>query len=178
METKSKSLKYPHRRKDIVQLQLVTQYWFRTTMCESEKWISIDDVVEIISSYYQICEMRFDRNYKSKRGWDLSDDDTLLTRRDSKEGATENVWILGDVEPFRDGVHCWRIQIKNPNKGWASIGAAPLNPNDDYNSRSFGGDYVWAIGFNSLVRICLSILEMKRILISVVLILGILRINR
>merc|ERR1712083_536930 len=36
----------------------------------------------------------------------------------------------------------------NPNKGWVSVGASGIEPHD-FNGRSFGGPYVWAIGFNN-----------------------------
>ena len=54
-------------------------------------------------------------------------------------------WILADTDPWFTGIHCWRIQLKNPNKGWFSIGVANQDI-DSMNEDDFDTKYVWGIG--------------------------------
>ena len=115
--------------------------------------ISIDDIINIVILYWHMTVLKFSTKYKSKHGWKLSNDNTMVERIKAGGLATQTEdynlkkWILADTDPWFDGVHCWRIQLKNPNKGWWSIGVANQNI-DNLNRSSFGTNGVWAIGAN------------------------------
>ena len=70
--------------------------------------------------------LRFSTKHKAKHGWKLYKDNTLIERVDNVYHYCPSVWILGDVNPWFEGVHCWRIRIMNPKKGWVSIGVCNM----------------------------------------------------
>ena len=106
-----------------------------------DRSISINDIINIIIVYWQMKLLRFSDEYKSS-GWKLSDDNTLCER---VRGPDEPNWILADIDPWFKGIHCWRIQLTNPNKAWFSIGVHNRNLKS-LNGMKFDKKYVWAIG--------------------------------
>ena len=105
----------------------IIQYWFRVST-DYGKSISIDDIINIIILYWRMPFLRFSNKYKSKYGWKLSDDNTMVERilvgKNEREDLKFVKWILADTDPWFDGIHCWRIKIINPNKGWFLIGVS------------------------------------------------------
>ena len=116
-----------------LEANIIINYWFR--ICLEGKSISIEDVTNIIILYWNIKILRC--------GWELSHDNTMVERImvgvDYRGDRSFTKWILADTDPWFEGVHCWRMQIKNPNKGWFSIGVANQDTEDmnekDYNSK-------------------------------------------
>ena len=55
--------------------------------------------------------LRFSDKYKSKKDLILSDNNTKVKTK----GNWTQRFILCDVEPIHEGIHCWRISIYNPS---------------------------------------------------------------
>ena len=127
---------------------IICQYWFRTTMKDNS--ISMIDITKIIIEYYNIAQiLRWSQRYKSKTGFQLSDDDKLTTRIEDHNGSQDSYkWISPEIEPVNKGIHCWRINVnhtKNKSGGWIVFGISPPNVNlKDY----FGQKDVWGIAYN------------------------------
>merc|ERR1712228_644088 len=129
-----------------IEAEQIINHWFRLLINNA---MSIDDICRVILDYYISCIMLFSTTYKSKQGWKLSDDNQTVTRIAIGGNPWEiKKWILADTDILFEGVHCWRIQIINPKKGWLSIGVSQQNM-DDLNNKAFGNKYVWAIGLNN-----------------------------
>eukprot|EP01083_Nonionella_stella_P007680 22104_1 len=138
-------------------MECVIQHWFFESMAHVSINISIDDIVSIVIAYWRsvITRMQFSTVYQSSHGWELSDDCRCVTRiatgKDSasdRDDWTKKKWILGDIEPIFEGKTCWRIQLKNPEKGWFSIGVSNRNI-ESLNASEYATTYVWAIGVNN-----------------------------
>ena len=125
-------------------VKFIVNHWFdikheRTTIC-------LDDLTNLIHRFCLFREMCFSTTYRSQVGWKLLDRNRLLKRVHVKDDDYRKTkWILADTPPMISGVHCWRIQLKNPKKGWLSVGVAKQNEMA-LNQRAFGGRHVWAIG--------------------------------
>ena len=81
---------------------------------------------------------KFSKIYKSGDGWRFYDGNTCIKRKkvatmlsddhddidtDREEDTYQNYkWILLDISPIINDIHCWRIYIRNPNKGLIVIG--------------------------------------------------------
>ena len=112
----------------------------------------IENIVHLIIKYWHTTILRFSDKYQSQHGWELSEDNTLVERimapvnEDFPEWEQVGVkkWILADTDPWFNGIHCWRIQINNPSKGWFSIGVANQEI-DSLNADNFNTKYVWSI---------------------------------
>ena len=79
--------------------------------------IPIDIMNICLSFYFETFEMlQFDAKYKSETGIILTDD-----RKCAKREWIGRDWyryVMADIEPVREGIHCWRVNVKNPKKGW------------------------------------------------------------
>ena len=123
----------------------IIKYWYRK--CMEDESISIDDIINIMILYWHMTVLRFSDKYKSAAGWRLSDDNTKVERIATNRSHSK-VWILADNDPWFKGIHCWRIKLKNPNKGWFAIGVCNQDigsMNIDYINKT----YFWGIGANN-----------------------------
>ena len=58
-------------------------------------------------------------------------------------------WILADIVPWFEGIHCWRIQLNNRNKGRISVGVTNRDI-ESMNKSEINTEYVSGIGsFNN-----------------------------
>ena len=90
---------------------IIWQYWFRTII--KDDTISIKDITNIIIEYYNIAQiLKWSKKYKSKTGFEFSNNDTLITRI-KDQGANACRWISPDIDPVNTGIHCWRVNVNN-----------------------------------------------------------------
>ena len=105
-----------------------------------------NQIFTISYDYYHFdCELlKFSKIYKSGDGWRFFDGNTSIKRRkvataldlehdnytdhdDDDDNRYREIyqnykWILLDIQPIINDIHCWRIHIRNPNKGLIVIG--------------------------------------------------------
>ena len=56
-------------------------------------------------------------------------------------------WILADIKPVFEGIHCWRVNAKHKQDGgWIVYGVSSLKL---YEDNTFGQKGVWGITYNS-----------------------------
>ena len=96
---------------------MIFEYWFRTIMTDNS--ISTKDITHIIIVYYNITNiLKWSRIYKSKNGtsFEFSDDDKCVKKVNESiyiSTFPSYKWILPDIEPVKEGMHCWRINVNN-----------------------------------------------------------------
>eukprot|EP01084_Bolivina_argentea_P259936 438818_1 len=102
------------------------------------------EIIQMCFSFYHIkCEiLQFSVTHKSKRGIMLDLNNTRATLSD----VPPYQWILCDIEPVTDGIHCFRFQIHNPSKKRMSFGMGMLRMYEDAPLSQQGKD-VYAIGY-------------------------------
>ena len=104
--------------------------------------------------YHFNCELlKFSKIYKSKDGWRFYDGNTCIQRL--QVATSENMdgsdsgdikwidykWILADFEPITHDTQCWRINLRNPNKGLIVIGVCRqqmFKSDDEHNQMVYG----------------------------------------
>ena len=74
--------------------------------------------------------LRFSDKFISKDGTELRDDNRCAI----KSLEFGHNYIMADVEPVFNGIHCWRVQVKNPENEWImfGIGQKRIYPNCSY----------------------------------------------
>eukprot|EP01083_Nonionella_stella_P027834 76668_1 len=83
--------------------------------------------------------LTFSDTFKSAKGFVFFDDRQCVRKLDNYPRTT---WILSDVEPVYDGIHCWRIFIKNPQQEYLKVGVSGKKMFEDNNLNQ---DTVWGI---------------------------------
>eukprot|EP01084_Bolivina_argentea_P141969 249450_1 len=68
-----------------------------------------------IDHYSKIEILKFSPQYMSDDGHlELSDDYKCVTH----SGSDSHTYILADIQPVTNGVHCWRVQVTHPTQHW------------------------------------------------------------
>eukprot|EP01083_Nonionella_stella_P258021 882490_1 len=96
-----------------------------------------NDIIELCFIFYYatLVHLQFSDEWRSNeddRGLELSDNNKCVQRmsvrlHQNHRSYTFFRWIMVDTDnPIYAGIHCWRIKVENPSKGWYSIGLGPL----------------------------------------------------
>ena len=106
----------------------------------------------IILTFYHLLfdVLEWNEKYKSKKGYELSDDNKLVKRiylgvNADRYGDNYYCWIVGG-NPVFSGIHCWRLFIENPNKDWMTYAVSVADKRFD--EKEFGQHGVIGIAYN------------------------------
>eukprot|EP01084_Bolivina_argentea_P042160 77770_1 len=89
--------------------------------------------------------LTFSSKYKSDDGWKFSDHNRCIERLKGDHSAAYR-WILADIEPVFEGIHCWRVNAKHKEEGgWVVYGVSPIKQFKN----SCGQQGVWGITYNN-----------------------------
>jgi len=123
-----------------------------------------DEVHACLYRFYHFeCELlKFSKIYKSGDGWRFYNGNTCVKRMkaatclnnhseddessDDEQQHIKYKWILVDITPKLSGIYCWRISIRNPNKGSIVVGVCPQRM---FKSDVEHNDFVYGIGLFS-----------------------------
>lgn len=125
---------------------ITCKFWFRTLLRQST--ISIDDIIDIVIKYLIIGKrLKFSTEYQSEDGLELREDNYVLVREGIPTASYNKYyrWILADMEPVTEGIHCWRVNAKHQKDGgWIVYGVSPRQ----MFANSCGQDGVWGVTCN------------------------------
>ena len=68
------------------------------------------DIINMIFKFYfeTFIILKFSSKFIEKEELSLSDDDTCVTR---VYPTFDRKYVLVDIDPVQNGIHCWRIQV-------------------------------------------------------------------
>ena len=102
---------------------LVFEYWFRTTI--GNKMISNNDLIKLTLDFYNDAViLQFSEKFQSpNHHLSLSDNNKCATRNDNRSSVYE--WIMPDIDPVLNGIHCWRVHVNNPSREFMMFSVSP-----------------------------------------------------
>ena len=68
------------------------------------------DIINVIFEFYfeTFMVLKFSSTFMAGQGLQLSEDDLSVTRIPP---AWDRKYVLVDIDPIHNGVHCWRVQV-------------------------------------------------------------------
>lgn len=82
--------------------------------------IPLDVISLCVLFYLETYEiLRFSEKYKSDDGIQLIDD-----RKCAHKVGSRHRYVLCDIEPVSEGIHCWRVKVDNPQTNWIMFGVS------------------------------------------------------
>eukprot|EP01084_Bolivina_argentea_P125637 222576_1 len=126
--------------------KLISEHWCRTIL--NRITISMTDIISIITlfCYRDPKILQWSTIFKSPNGYlKLIDDRKCVQRNDTERYLYE--WIMPDIDPVLNGIHCWRVHVSNPAQSWILFSVSPkkMYASDHYCGPSTHED-VWGIG--------------------------------
>ena len=92
--------------------ELIVEYWFRVSREQQIECISINFILPMIIEYAKMLKiLRFDSTLKSK-AIQLLDDDKCAIKSITGQ-CHGHIYVLGDTEPVRSGIHVWRAHVEH-----------------------------------------------------------------
>ena len=85
------------------------------------------DIIKMCLSFYLLNYqiLRWSKEYKTNdAGLILFDNDKCVKRTDYVTNQRLYRWILPDIEPVDNGIHCWRVKISNPGSKYLFFGVS------------------------------------------------------
>ena len=69
------------------------------------------DIINVIFEFHfeSFVILKFSSDFIAKKGLLLSDDNISVTRIPP---LWERKYVLVDIDPIQNGVHCWRVQVR------------------------------------------------------------------
>jgi len=78
--------------------------------------------------------IKFSEEFRSRKDLQLSADNHCITKtRDEADPRCTCAWTIGDIEPVKTGIHCWRVLINNPTQEYLKIGVSAKRMFSDSN---------------------------------------------
>ena len=68
------------------------------------------DIINLFILFYHATYkiLQFSKIYCTQKAYVFSDDNKCVTRSRTSGGMA---YIVADIEPVKDGIHCWRIKV-------------------------------------------------------------------
>ena len=105
------------------------------------------DIIQICFKWYHIAWeiLTFSHQYNSNKpdkihAFIFSDNDTCVKRNDDLQWSHK--YILADCNSVFNGIHCWRVNVKNPHHDWISF---QVSQKKEYNDHSYNKKGVYGI---------------------------------
>eukprot|EP01084_Bolivina_argentea_P229575 387437_1 len=96
------------------QLRILCNGFLRTINIEEIEHIP-NDICNICVQYYNYStSLTFSPIYHIKDGFILSDNNKCCTSGNHSQNHGFGSYILADIIPATNGIHCWRVHIYNP----------------------------------------------------------------
>lgn len=134
--------------------ELLVSGYCRMVLQKSEALTLPSELIHLLFEWFhQRFEiLKWSEQYRTKDAMKLSDDSRCVTRAQMKVQGYQ--WILCDVDPVFEGVHCWRLMQRNPTKsstksardvGWVNYGVGSKRM---YTDNAFAPPTVYGIANN------------------------------
>ena len=84
-----------------------------------------NDIIKICLSFYLLDYqiLKWSQEYKTNdEGLILLDNDKCVKRTDYVANDRLHRWMMPDIEPVDNGIHCWRVKILNPTSNYLFFG--------------------------------------------------------
>ena len=127
---------------------MIWEYWFRMELPNNK--ITIEDISKIMITYYNIARILKWR--KKEKGYKFMDEDKCVKRFTGGHEVQTNGcrWILPDIEPVNQGIHCWRVKVDHTREdsegGWIVYGVS--SPDPEMEDNTWGQTDVWGVAYN------------------------------
>eukprot|EP01084_Bolivina_argentea_P227717 384634_1 len=121
---------------------LVYGYW--RSYCKMLSVQSYKDVVHLCVSFY--CTwfkiLKWNTIHYTNNILTLNDNNKCVKRLD---GSNEHAYILANIDPVKDGIHCWRIKTVHKEAEWIAYGVSPMK---EFENESPDDPSMFGIAYN------------------------------